>query len=585
MFPDRFNLADYLLEHNLRAGRGAKIALRWRDEEYSYAALSEASDRLALAFTELGLRMEERVLIVLSDRPEFSHAWFATLKCGAVFAMVNTLLTEEDYAYYLDYTRARVAVVDESLAPLFAKLAPRCPHLHTVLVADGDTTLDSPQPPGSAPGERPLARSANRRPPQLQAGQLALSDVIAHAGGHAGGPAGSAASQAARSAPVMADTRRHDIAGFLFTSGSTGKPKAAVHFHEDFAFNIERYAKETLGIRESDVTVSVPKLFFGYATGTNLMFPFAVGASTALFSERSTPSVLCEVIERYRPTILTSVPTMIGRMLQHEAEERTHRGPRDFSSLRLVLSAGEKLPEALQRQWLERCGVEILDGIGSAELFHIYISNRPGQVRVGSLGQAVPGYDCRVVDPQGQEVPRGQVGRLHVRGESAALCYWLDHEKSKETFAGDLVITGDMFRIDDEGYFFYEGRADELLKVGGVWVAPHEIEGCLLEHPEVAEAAVVGCPDADGLILPAAFVVPTPARAARLGVAAGAAGAAGAASERPAPPGVASFAAELQAWVKARLAPYKYPRRVIFLDELPKNDRGKVDRQSLKTRT
>jgi acyl-coenzyme A synthetase/AMP-(fatty) acid ligase len=292
------------------------------------------------------------------------------------------------------------------------------------------------------------------------------------------------------------------------------------------------------------------------------MFPFAVGGTTALFSERSTPETVLDVVQRYRPTLLTSVPTMIGKMLAHEAEH----GHADLSSLRLVLSAGEKLPEALQRQWLERCGVEILDGIGSAELFHIYISNRPGAVRVGSLGQAVPGYDCRVVDEKGAELPRGQVGRLHVRGESAALCYWQAHEKSKETFAGDLVITGDLFREDEQGYFWYEGRADELIKVGGVYAAPHEIEGCLLEHPAVAECGVVGWRDEEGLEKPKAFVVARGERAPRDAA------------------GHAALQRELQEWVKTRLAAHKYPRWIEVLSELPKNDRGKVDRKSLKTR-
>jgi benzoate-CoA ligase len=524
-FPERFNLAHYLLEHNLEAGRGEKVALRWRDEQHTYAGLSAASNRLAHAFRELGLRMEERVLIVLPDRPEFSHAWFATLKCGAAFAMVNPLLSEPEFAAYLDYTRARIAVVDESLAPAFARLGRSARHLRAVIVAGG---------------------ASSRTPPQIEPGQHALLDLVAHA----------------PHTPVMEDTHLHDVAGWLFTSGSTGRPKAAVHFHEDFAFNVETYAKQVLGIREDDVTAGVPKLFFGYATGTNLMFPFAVGGSTALFSERSTPESVFDVVERFRPTLLTSVPTMIGKMLALEAEA----GARDLSSLRLVLSAGEKLPEALQVQWLKRCGVEILDGIGSAELFHIYISNRPGAVRVGSLGQAVPGYRPEVVDPDGRPLPRGQSGRLQVRGESSALCYWQEHAASKETFAGDLVITGDMFREDEDGYFYYEGRVDELLKVGGVWCAPHEIEGCLLEHDAVAEAAVVGWTDKDGLVKPKAFVVPRPGHA---------------------PADVAATHAlehALQEWVKGRLTPFKYPRWVEFLAEIPKSDRGKVDRKGLKAR-
>ncbi|MCB9896644.1 MAG: benzoate-CoA ligase family protein [Planctomycetes bacterium] len=521
MFPDRFNLARYLLDDNLDAGRGDKIALRWRDESFTYAQLVERSGRLARAFRELGLRMEERVLFVCSDRPEFVEAWFATLKAGAVFAMVNPLQDDEALHYALQYTRARIAVIDAELSERFGKLAAKAPHLAAVVVCGGETTTSRPE----------LASPMQHR----------LADLVA------GAPA----------ADATADTHRHDVAGWLFTSGSTGHPKAAVHFHEDYAYNVEHYAKGVLGIREDDVTAGVPKLFFGYATGTQLMFPFAVGATTALFSERSTPEVICDVVERYRPTILTSVPTMIGRMLALEAEH----GARDLSSLRLVLSAGEKLPEALQRQWLERCGVEILDGIGSAELFHIYISNRPGQVRPGSLGLAVPGYDCRVVDEQGADLPRGEIGRLFVRGRSAAQGYWHDREKSIATFAGELVMTADLFRQDAEGWFFFEGRADELLKVGGRFVAPHEVEDALLAHPSVAEAAVIGWKDADDLVKPRAYVVPAS------GV-----------------DGDETLERELQTWVKEQLAPHKYPRKVTFVAELPKNDRGKVDRKTLRAR-
>lgn len=532
MFPDRFDLATYLLDHNLDAGRADKPALLWRDESHTYGELVEASTRLAHAFADLGLRIEERVLLALPDRPEFCHAWFATLRLGAVFAMVNTVLTDDDYRYYLDYTRARIAVVDADKAETFARLAAGSPHLRAIVVSGGATSSERPD---LEPARAALGEASGR------VALHAMADLIA----------------GADDAPLHVDIHRHDVAGWLFTSGSTGRPKAAVHFHEDFAFNIEQYAKGVLGIREDDVTAGVPKLFFGYATGTNLMFPFAVGATTALFSERSTPETIFDVCTRYRPTILTSVPTMIGKMLTLDAE----RGPFDLTALRLVLSAGEKLPDHLQERWMERFGVEILDGIGSAELFHIYISNRPGAVRFGSLGQAVPGYDCRVVDDDGRELSDGDVGRLWVRGESAALCYWHDHEKSKATFAGDLVMTGDMFRRDSDGYFYYEGRADELLKVGGVWVAPHQIEDCLLGHADVVEAAVVGWRDADDLEKPKAFVV----------LASGVSG------------GEARVA-ELQAWVKDELAPYKYPRWIEFLDELPKNDRGKVDRKALRAR-
>jgi benzoate-CoA ligase family protein len=298
--------------------------------------------------------------------------------------------------------------------------------------------------------------------------------------------------------------------------------------------------------------VSVPKLFFGYATGTNLLFPFSVGAATALFDERSEPARLFDVIERYRPTILTSVPTMINAMLNHPSA-----ATRDLKSLRLVLSAGEALPPELYRRWKAAFGVEILDGIGSAEMFHIYISNAPGDVKPGSLGRLVPGYEARIVDASGQDLPPGQAGTLWIKGDSAAVLYWQAHEKSKEVLRGDWVVTGDHMRQDADGCFWYEGRSDDMLKVGGIFVSPGEVENCLLQHEQVAECAVIGYKDPDGLIKPKAYVV---CRGRE---------------------GDALLAAELQEFVKARLAPFKYPRYVEFVTALPKNDRGKIDRRRL----
>ena len=441
------------------------------------------------------------------------------LRAGAVFAMVNPLLKRDDYAYYLEYSKARVVVAHAEVLAELGPAAREARLCRTVLVVGGDA------------GQFTSYEAA-----------LEVEDPR---------------SEHARTEP----TRRDDLAGWLFTSGSTGRPKACVHTHSDFAYSTETYALRVAGYCENDVCVSVPKLFFGYATGTNLMFPFRVGASVALFPERATPDTLLDAIERHRATFLTNVPTMMAALL---ASERLARA--DLSSLRVSLSAGEALPPSLYEEWKRRTQVEVLDGIGSAEMFHIYISNRPGAVRVGSLGQAVPGYDCRVVDERGAELPRGQVGRMHVRGESSALCYWQAHEQSKETFAGDLVVTGDLFREDEQGYFWYEGRADDLIKVGGIFAAPHEIEGCLLEHPAVAECGVVGWKDEEGMEKPKAFVV---ARAERA-------------------PGDAAAAAalcrELQDWVRTRLAVHKYPRWIEFLGDLPRNDRGKVDRKTLKAR-
>src|SRR6266496_209208 len=350
-----------------------------------------------------------------------------------------------------------------------------------------------------------------------------------------------------------ADTHRDDIAIWLFTSGSTGRPKGAVHLQHDLPYNTEVFAKRTMGVTAEDLTVSVPKLFFGYATGTNLLFPFAVGGATALFAERSTPVKMFEVIERYRPTILTTVPTMINGML-NAADSSAY----DLSSLRFCYSAGEALPVELYERWMKMFGVDIYDGIGSAEMFHIYITNRPGDVKPGSLGRIVDGYEAKIVDAEGREVPNGDMGTLKVKGDSAALCYWNAQEKSKETFAGDWCTTGDQFHVDDEGYYWYHGRTDDMLKVSGIFVAPAEIENCLLQHEAVLECAIIGHDDGDGLIKPKAFIVAREGHAATEGL-----------------------ADEIKQFVRSRLALYKYPRWIEFIDSLLKNDRGKIDRRLL----
>jgi benzoate-CoA ligase len=508
-FPERFNMSDYFLYHNVEEGREGKVCLYFGDERYTYGGAVRRSNRAGNTLRELGVRVEDRVLIVLPDCPEFVWAWFGAARVGAVIAMVNPLLPAADYEYYLDYTRAPVAVIHESLLENFTQAARGAKYLKKVLVVGGERG-----------GFESFAEVADAMPDEC----------------------------------ARADTSRDDLAIWLFTSGSTGHPKAAVHLQHDLPYNTECYAKRVLGVSENDITVSVPKLFFGYATGTNLLFPFSVGGATALFSERSTPEKLFEVIERHRPTILTSVPTMINSMLNLEGA-----AGRDLSSLRCCLSAGEALPAELYERWVKTFGVEILDGIGSAEMFHIYITNRPGDVKPGSLGRVVEGYEARVVDAEGRELPAGEMGTLKVRGDSAALCYWRAHEKSKETFAGDWCTTGDQFHVDREGYFWYHGRTDDMLKVSGIYVAPVEIESCLMQHEAVLECAVVGHDAGDQLVKPKAFVV------AREGFGA-----------------TDALAAALKEFVKSNLAPYKYPRWIEFVPSLPKNDRGKIDRKQLK---
>lgn len=518
-FPKHFNMADYFLYHNLEEGRENKVCLYFENESYTYRQTALMANRVGNALRDLGVRIEDRVLLVLPDCPEFVWSWFGSARIGAVITMVNPLLPAEDYKYYLDYTRARVAVVHESLLDTFCEAAGNADYLRGVLVVGGQ--LDKLQFI------------------QQKAAFASFAEAVLE--------------QADDCSP--ADTRRDDIAIWLFTSGSTGHPKGAVHLQHDLPFNTEVFAKRTMGVNENDLTVSVPKLFFGYATGTNLLFPFAVGGATALFSERSTPDKLFEVIERYRPTILTTVPTMINSMLN-----APDTGSRDLSSLRFCYSAGEALPVELYERWHKSLGVEICDGIGSAEMFHIYITNRPGDVKPGSLGKVVEGYEAMIVDAAGSGVAVGEMGTLKIKGDSAALCYWNAHEKSKETFAGDWCTTGDQFHVDSEGYYWYHGRTDDMLKVSGIFVAPAEIENCLLQHQAVLECAVIGHDSGDGLIKPKAFVVRR--------------GAVGAGSD--------DLANKLKDFVKTHLAPYKYPRWIEFVESLPKNDRGKIDRKKLK---
>jgi benzoate-CoA ligase family protein len=555
-FPERFNMADYFLHHNLEEGRKDKICLYFEDQTFTYGEAMRMSNRAGNALREFGLDEEDRVLIVLPDCPEFVWTWFGAARIGAVITMINPLLPVDDYKYYLHYTRARVAVIHESLLKTFNEAVAEAHYLRAVLVV-GDREHD-----------HDLDFTNDR---------LVWSSF--------GGAVLSADDEC-----TPADTHRDDIAIWLFTSGSTGRPKGAVHLQHDLPFNTEVFAKRTMGVNATDLTVSVPKLFFGYATGTNLLFPFAVGGATALFSERSTPEKLFEVIERYRPTILTTVPTMINSMLN-----ATDVSSRDLSSLRFCYSAGEALPVELYERWKKGLGVEICDGIGSAEMFHIYITNRPGDVKPGSLGRVVEGYEAKIVDAEGLEAAAGEMGTLKIKGDSAALCYWNAHEKSKETFAGDWCTTGDQFHVDSEGYYWYHGRTDEMLKVSGIFVAPAEIENCLLQHEAVLECAVIGNDAGDGLVKPKAFIVlredirtgSTPRLpAGQPGGGGSSDRVAGANSptvrEGLSTPARDALAEELKEFVRSHLAAYKYPRWIEFVSSLPKNDRGKIDRKKLK---
>lgn len=544
-FPERFNLAEYYLLERLapRENLGEKTAILFGERAYDYATVADKTRRFAALLANNDLRRGERVLIVLPDAPPFAWVFFGTILRGAVVAMGNPDAPFEQLSYLVRYTRATSVVtvpkVAERLAHAFRESPEAFDEVRRVwLVADVPTG-------GDAEGPCDV-------PQEARFGHLA--------------------SELAATPPMMRtpETHRDEPAIWLFTSGSTGEPKANVHAHRDFAYNTEVYAKGTVDYRQSDITVSVPRLFFGYATGTNLMFPFAVGATAGLFSERPTPESLTAAIAMYRPTVVTNVPTMLGKLLEFDLELKRKGGGAglDLSSIRFSLSAGEALPEPLLRRWLERFGSEVYDGIGSAEMFHIYASNRPGDVVPGSLGRPVAGYELRVlpedaVGPGATPCAPGEIGVLWVKGDSASMGYWLDRDKSFRTFFGEWCRTGDLFHLDERGNLYFAGRADDLIKVSGQWVAPLEVEACLLTHARVAQVAVIGV-EHEGLLKTKAFVVVREV------------------AEGPAEE--AALAESIKEHVKTRLSKHKYPRLVEFVADLPKNDRGKVDKKALRAR-
>lgn len=489
---DWLNIADLFLTDRLREGRGERVALRLAGGTLTYAEVDRLANRIGNTLRALEVRQEERVLVVLPDGAEFAAALFGVLKVGAVVVMVNPGLPPDGLEAMVELSRARVAVVDPALA---------MPVAHPVVLG----------PRG--------------------AGDLDAGDEL-----------------------EAVPTHRDDPAVWLFSGGTTGRPKAAVQTHASFANTTKLYAHDAMGYAEEDITLSVPKLYFGYATGSNLFFPFSVGASAALFPEHPTAEVVFAQIARHRPTILVNVPKMVAEMVTHESAAH-----QDLSCLRLATSAGEALPSSLYDRWMATFGVPLYDGLGTAEMWHIFCSNLPGAVRPGSLGQPVPGFDVKVRDDDGFDVPDGEVGRLWVRGGSRALCYWHDAAKSADAFRGEWFVAGDMVRRDSDGFIHYVGRADDALKVGGKWLLPAEVEDCLAAHAAVAEAAVVGVPDPSGLVKPVAFVVGTRA---------------GGTEEH--------LEAALQRHCLERLEPYKHPRRVFVVDDLPRTHLGKVDRGALR---
>lgn len=501
-----FNLADHFVDRHVAEGRGGRTALLHAAGSTSYGELSELVNRVGNVLRDLGVQRGDRVLLVLSDGVEFVASWYAAQKVGAVTAEAYTFLQPADLAHFLTYTEADVVIADLISVSAVRKAARigRTPR-HLLVVGVGE----------------------------LQPGEHDWQDLV------------DAASPKLAAAATTAD----DVAIWKFTTGSTGAPKACVHPAGAPLASYHAYADGVLGIAPDDRVLAVPKLFFGYARDLVALYPFAVGGAGVVFPQRSTPELLFELIAEHRPTVLVNVPTMMSAMLASPAAAGA-----DLSSLRLCTSAGESLPAELHRKWDDAFGVPVIDGIGSSEAYHIYISGRPDAITPGSLGTVVPGYTARVVDDDEREVATGEVGVLQIGGPTLAREYYGDAEKAAATFRGEWLHTGDLFSVDAEGRYTHHGRADDLLKVGGIWVAPSQIEHCLLGHPDVLECGVIGH-EVDGLVLTRAYVVPR--------------------SE-------AVSGDDLIAYARERLSGHKRPRDVVFVDTLPRTSNGKLDRRALR---
>jgi benzoate-CoA ligase len=495
-----YNAAADLVERNLKAGRGAKVAFHGDAGSLTYAQLAERANRFGSGLLAMGLRMEDRVLLAMHDTLDWPVAFLGAIRAGIIPVAVNTLLTTKDYEYMLGDSRAKALVVSEALLPQFKPVLDRMPFLKHVIVSG--SSFDGVLAKGSA---------------QLE----------------------------------PAPTVRDDACFWLYSSGSTGMPKGTVHAHSSMAQTAELYAQGVLGMKESDVVFSAAKLFFAYGLGNSLSFVLAAGATAVLMAERPTPAAVFKRLTERRPTLFFGVPTLYAAMLADPSFPK-----KESLALRNCVSAGEALPPQIARSFKEKTGIDILDGIGSTEMLHIFLSNRPGDLRYGTTGKAVPGYELRLVDENGNQVKPGELGELEISGPTSAMYYWNNRAKSRSTFIGAWTKSGDKYSQDADGYYAYGGRTDDMLKVSGIWVSPAEVEAALVGHPSVLEAAVVGKEDEQKLVKPKAFVVLKQ--------------------------GAKASDDELKAYVKEKLAPYKYPRWIEFATELPKTATGKIQRFKLR---
>ena len=510
-FSQPFNFAQHLF--NLNQDRADKIAYTDDQGTLSYAQLQEQARRIAHGLLVAGIHREERVLLVMHDMREWVISFLGAMYAGVVPVAVNTLLTPADYAYMLEHCRAQAILTNGALVPAVQQALNQAQHeVNHIWVARPE---EAPQ--GLPPAFEPLQ-------PWL-AQQTAL--------------------------PHAAKTMGDDPGFWLYSSGSTGKPKGAVHTHANPYWTAELYGKPVLGLHENDVCFSAAKLYFAYGLGNALTFPLSVGASVVLMAERPTPEAVFARWTQHQPTVFFGAPTGFAGMLAHPALPG-----REQVSLRMCSSAGEALPAEIAQRFKNHFGADIVDGIGSTEMLHIFLSNRPDDIRYGSTGKPVPGYAVELRGEDGKPVADGEIGDLFIKGPSAALMYWANRDKTRDTFQGAWLKSGDKYVRDADGYYTYAGRSDDMLKVSGIYVSPFEVESTLQLHPAVLEAAVIGVTDAQGLTKTKSYVV--------------------------CKPGHSTSEAELKAFVKDRLAAYKYPRFIEFVDELPKTATGKIQRFRLR---
>ena len=504
-----YNAVTWLLDRNVEQGRGSKLAFTDTVSELTYGELQQQSCRVANMLRRFGVRREERVAMIMLDTVDFPAVFLGAIRAGIVPVPLNTLLTSDQYAYVLADCRARVLFISEALLPVVKEMLGRMPDLDHIIVAGKDSH-----------------------------GYKRLSDELA----------------GENDTFLTVATHADEPAFWLYSSGSTGMPKGVRHLHANLAATAETYASQVLGIREDDVGLSAAKLFFAYGLGNAMTFPMSVGASTVLNSERPTPALMFALMNKYNPTIFFGVPTLFSAMLN----DKSLKGERCGSRLRICTSAGEALPESVGNAWKARFGVDILDGVGSTELLHIFLSNSPGDIKYGTAGRPVPGYQVRLVSESGNDVADGEVGEMLVHAPSAGEGYWNQRSKSRSTFEGYWTRTGDKYIRDTDGRYTFCGRSDDMFKVSGIWVSPFEVESALITHPAVLEAAVVPEADPDGLLKPKAFVVLRP----------------GANTD--------DLHEALKEYVKQKIGVWKYPRWIDVVESLPKTATGKIQRFKLR---